>query len=108
MDTFLKYFMPAVITAVFFIVLLKSCNDRENCEKEFRRDAVLEMKIDSLKSAVTEIDDKLLQADFSINESSRQIKKNKLKYEENKKLLYKTPADSIYNWTRSRLVERAK
>ncbi len=105
-DIVIKYVQPVILLAVFFIVLLKSCNDNENIEKNFRRDAALKSKIDSVKSAVANIDNKLVLIDLNLNESSSRIKINKTKYEANKKVIINKPADSVYNWTRDRLRKR--
>ena len=59
-DTVIKYVQPVILLAVFFIILLKSCNDNENIEKNFRRDAMLELKIDSVKSTIIDVDNKLM------------------------------------------------
>ncbi|HJY63021.1 MAG TPA: hypothetical protein VJ455_02615 [Ignavibacteria bacterium] len=107
-DTVIKYVQPVILLAVFFIILLKSCNDNENIEKNFRRDAMLELKIDSVKSTIIDVDNKLMLIDLSLNESSSRIKINKTKYEENKNVIINKPADSVYNWTRGRLSKRSE
>jgi len=108
MDSVLKYSQPVILLAVFFILLLKSCNERENIEKEFRRDAILETKVDSLKSVIDDIDSRLFLFDMNIGESTNRIKTNKSHYEELKKDITGKPADSVYNWTRLRLRKRAE
>jgi len=105
-DNILKYSQVLLLIFICFFIVFNSCNDGSNTQKQFRRDVLLEGKIDSLKVKIADIDDKLLLIDFSITGSNKQIITNKNNYEKKKKDISVKPADSVYYWTKQRLNER--
>jgi hypothetical protein len=102
----LKYFQPVLLVFICIFIVFNSCNDGENTQKQFRRDAILENKIDSLNSKISGVDDKLLLIDLSISGTNKQITSNKNNYDKKKKDIALKPADSVYIWTKQRLSER--
>lgn len=104
-----KWIYALLIILILLVSLNLWLSNQSRSEKEFtlQRDSIIQLKIDSISTAVNDFRE-LYGNDRLISNNEQIITNNYITYNRKKNELLKNPIDSIYNWTKHKLSMRTE